>query len=64
MVASAWPLRDQLFVIPGTVAVLVYLVAIVVLRTFDDYERSAILRVFTSLRVERLRRRSGDNGTL
>ena len=43
--AASWWLRDEFFLIPGTVALVVFAAMIVILRTFNDDERRMIERV-------------------
>lgn len=47
MAAAAWPLRDRLFLIPGTVSVVAYVAAIALLRTLDDQERAAARKLLS-----------------
>lgn len=56
MLAAAWPLRDLFFVVPGAVAVGVYLTVSLVIRIPDDSERQIV-----SSTVARLRGRSGNH---
>jgi O-antigen/teichoic acid export membrane protein len=44
MFAASWPLRDRIFLIPGTVAVVVYVVVILALRTLDPEEQELVRR--------------------
>lgn len=53
MLAVAWPLRDEFFVIPGVVSVLTYLVAILALRTLSAEERQHVQRAFSRIRKGR-----------
>jgi O-antigen/teichoic acid export membrane protein len=54
MLAVSWPVRDQFFLIPGIVSMVVYVVVIVALRTLDPSEKVLLQRA----RAQLPRRRS------
>jgi O-antigen/teichoic acid export membrane protein len=53
MFLVGWPLRDRFFLVPGGLAVLVYLVIIVALRTFNADERELLGRAVRKVPVLR-----------
>ena len=51
MLAVGWPLRDRLFLISGTVSVVVYVIVVVLLRTLQDHERAVLGGYWSKVRM-------------
>ena len=62
MLLTSWPLRDHSFLISGSVASIVYLGVLVLLRTPDSFERAMGRRMWTRVRQSVPLLRSAPDG--